>query len=385
MTSKPYTIDLEKDAKRLINKETLQKQIDYVKERITSGGREKRGWGVINDHIDHRYIAPFNGNEGVFATTLTIQCKPTTARQTYDSEFSNISEIVRGAIKTHRWEIKKINGEEPKADIRTAEEFFEMASTYIHVDLPEDWKSSFEHLYERDAHIEIIHDAIEVAIESNWKHRFHVLLYGPPGCGKSDITLSIKDMVGSDSVLEFDATATTSAGAIRDLNERDELPRILLVEEIEKADENSLRWLLGLLDIRGNIRKLTYRGRTQRDTKMLCVATVNDVDLFRRMMFGALASRFSHQLYCPRPDRALLGKILQREVREINGNEAWINPTLDYLDRHSITDPRKAMAICLTGRDRLLTGQFQDQMDKTMEGLPTANVAMVKRLAAVGG
>jgi len=97
-------------------------------------------------------------------------------------------------------------------------------------------------------------------------------------------------------------------------------------------------------------------------------------------MSGALASRFSHQLYCPRPDRGLLEKILQREVSGVDGNEGWIVPTLDYLDRHGITDPRKAMAICLTGRDRLLTGEFQDQMDKTIE--PSTKIIDIKRFAS---
>jgi hypothetical protein len=106
---------------------------------------------------------------------------------------------------------------------------------------------------------------------------------------------------------------------------------------------------------------------------MLCIATVNDFDTFKRMMSGSLSSRFVHQLFCPRPDRALLSKILEREISGIDGDEAWIDPTLDYLDRHDITDPRKAIAICLTGRDQLLTGEFQAQMDKTLEPSPMYN------------
>ena len=186
-------------------------------------------------------------------------------------------------------------------------------------------------------------------------------------CGKSDICISLKDMVGNDSVLEFDATLTTSAGAIANFNDRDPTPRILLVEEIEKVDEKALSWLLGVLDVRGNIRKTTYHGRTQKDAKILCIATANDIHALKRMMSGALASRFVHQLYCARPGRDLLNKILQREISAIDGNEDWIEPTLDYLDKHHITDPRQAMAICLTGRDRLITGEFQKQLEQTLE------------------
>src|SRR6266404_2777043 len=322
MTSRSYTIDLRKISKLRINTKTLGQQIAYVRERILSAGRDKRGWTVESTKIDQVYDVTHADLSVIHECKLTIKCTPRIARKSYDTEFANIVEIVRNVIKISKWTIDKIDGDEPtQQDLVEADPL--LASQYIQVRLPPTWRDVFSHLYDRDAQIGIIHDAIEIAIESDWKHRFHVLLFGPTGCGKSDICINIREMVGPESVLEFDATATTSAGAIRDLNDREELPRILLVEEIEKADENSLRWLLGLLDIRGNIRKLTYRGRTQRD----------------KMMSGALASRFFHQLYCPRPDRALLEKILQREVSGVDGNEGWITPTLNYLDKHGITDP----------------------------------------------
>jgi MoxR-like ATPase len=155
------------------------------------------------------------------------------------------------------------------------------------------------------------------------------------------------------------------AGAQKELAERvdsgQDLPRVLLVEEIEKADEKSLSWLLSLMDLRGEIRKTTARGKINTDTKMICIATVNDVPTFKKIAFGALYSRFSNKIYFRRPDRELLGRILKREVDAIEGKDEWINPTLDLADEIHTTDPREVISLLLCGRDALLDGTFQKE------------------------
>lgn len=237
-----------------------------------------------------------------------------------------------------------------------------------HIDLKEigdismDRKDYFAHIYGRDPQIEVICSAINAGSESDWNNRFHCVLYGPPGCGKSDILISVGKMLGveNESYIKLDATSTTEAGAQKLLLESSHIPPVLIVEEIEKTDEKSLRWLLGVLDHRAEIRKSNYRiGHNARNVKMLCLATVNDLVLFKKVMSGALASRFSHEIYCPRPSREILRKILEREVSKINGNFAWIEPTLQYCDEKKLDDPRKVVPICICGKDKLLTGEYQ--------------------------
>ena len=93
---------------------------------------------------------------------------------------------------------------------------------------------------------------------------------------------------------------------------------------------------------------------------MLVLATVNDIALFEKVMSGALASRFPNKIYCPRPDRTVMGKILQREVQKVHGREEWIEPTLKFgLDEMHWDDPRKLIPICLQGKNDLLTGKYQ--------------------------
>lgn len=229
----------------------------------------------------------------------------------------------------------------------------------------------FDHIYDRDAQILIVRSAIEAAMKTEMQKRFNCVLYGDPGCGKTEILLSIGKMLGEEgkAYLKFDATSTTEAGAKRLLLEADFIPPVLIIEEIEKADEKAFRWLLGIGDTRGEIRQTNYRvGNKQRDAKMLILATVNNMSLFESLMSGALSSRFPNKIYCDRPDRTVMSRILTREVDAIKGNHDWIEPTLKFgYDKLEWNDPRKLIPICLQGRDRLLgDGSYQKAILKTL-------------------
>jgi ATPase family associated with various cellular activities (AAA) len=277
-----------------------------------------------------------------------------------DQEFANILATIGNVATKLRWQVKVIDGEQPKA--RPTAGTTGRSVGYAPILLPDTWRDGFTHLYERDAQIEVMISAVRAGIDSNFENRFHVCLFGPPACGKSEIARALGKVVGEDAILEYDATATTQAGAIKDLDEREELPRILIVEEIEKAPEDALRWMLGVLDMRAEIRKTNFKVNIHKEVRMLCVATANDYGLFKKMMYGALASRFSHHVYCGRPGRALMEKILLREVSKVNGNSAWIPPTLDFCATMEIDDPRNAIAICLCGRDDLMSGAYQKRL-----------------------
>lgn len=244
---------------------------------------------------------------------------------------------------------------------------------YTSVEIPENWEDEFTHLYGLDSHVRRVLTSIQAAVASDWINRFHCALIGPPGCGKSDIARSWQRVLGDEAVWEFDATAMTAAGAIKMLDEAEILPRVLVVEEIEKAPENALTFLLALCDLRGEIRKTTARSNIRRDTKLLVIATVNDYDLFQKLNAGALASRFANRIFFKHPDQALLSKILVREVQKIGGDVRWVQPALDYCEEMNIHDPRSVIAICLCGREMLLSGEYQAMMRETGEGIRDGN------------
>lgn len=328
-----------------LSPERSKLQLSHIKERILGSNRRARGWKV-----------QITSTGPTAHLELTCQPKRRRTEESLNNEFDKIVKIIQDAGRGQKWFLETVDQEVQKNP--------ETEVLYSETKIPFNYLKSFSHIFGRQNQISLVVSAIQAAIDSEWNNRFHVALIGPPAAGKTEIAHSLKHMLGEESVLEYDATATTQAGAIKDLDSRMELPRILVVEEIEKAEENSLRWLLSVLDHRAEIRKVNFRSNIHRSTKMLCIATVNNEKIFKGLMSGALASRFAHQIYCPPPDRDLLEKILDREVAKVGGKEEWIKPTLDYcVDKRKITDPRRILAICLCGKDKLLTGAYQEYLD----------------------
>lgn len=276
----------------------------------------------------------------------------------------------RASSKAHgSWPVSHVDGQpyEPPSDDSDLLSGASEEIGYAAVNIPNDWDAYYDHLYGLDSHVDRILSALNAALASDWSNRFHCALIGPPGCGKSDICRSLKKALGDDAVMEFDATSTTRAGAEKELTEREILPRVLVVEEIEKADEKSLTWLMSLCDLRAEIRKTTARASIQRDTKLLVVATVNDFEQFQAMLKKALASRFANKLFFKRPSRDLLARILTREIGKVNGDTRWIQPALDYCDTNDITDPREVIALTLCGAQDWLTGAYRRMLEDTAQ------------------
>ena len=233
----------------------------------------------------------------------------------------------------------------------------------------------FDHIYERDSQIAILHSSIKAAVESGFQSRFHTILSGPPGSGKTEILRAVRQMIGEGYVLTLDGPSTTKAGAERHLMNVQTIQPFVLIEEIEKMHPAHMQWLLGLLDERGEVRRTNARdGHVQRDAKVLCIATVNDTVKFRSFMHGALASRFSHEIYCPRPDGDVLTSIAVREVTKVGGNLDWVKPAVLYCTVVENTyDPRRIISVCLSGRDALLDGTYMRALMENRELQAAAN------------
>jgi hypothetical protein len=373
-----FVIRLEKRSSRRLDPAVVRRSIQRIADRALAGGRDKK-WSLTGG--SGRGIEPAETSDGyLYATTFRFSRagKPVNEDMA-QRQFSAVVEIVEKAANGPGWSIN--DGSEPPAGTNGHHVSTGGATErtgpkdYANVELNTDLGHHFDHIYDRDSQIRLVNSAVRAAIDSNFEHRFNAVLYGPPACGKTEILNTFARMLGEDAVLRFDCTSTTKAGAEKILLESAFLPSILIAEEIEKTSEDSLRYMLGLLDHRAEIRKTNFRIGTQsRKVRMLVLATVNDVGLFERMMDGALASRFSHKVYCPRPTREVLRRILEREVvkpgKDGNplGKRSWINPALDYaLDREGTNDPRRVLTICLSGGDRLLNGSYQKDLDNARD------------------
>lgn len=387
-----HSVVLSKSALRNLQEKVIRNNAENLVTSVCSKALQVRGWDIRTEPISivrwegervsgphpkgvfwKQLPSPERGAEYVYDLYFTVSYTRQDGRHPESNEFNAIVRTMASRASQAgfgRWNVVRVDEEPYKPVEETTDGRIVLgddALGYAQIELPEqdEWEDGFSHLFGLDAQIFRVRSAIEAGMVSHWNNRFHCALVGPPGCGKSDILQTLKRLLGEDAVLEFDATATTAAGAIKELSEREILPRVLLVEEIEKADEKTMSFLLSVLDLRATIRKTTARNTIVRDTKLFALATVNDVPLFEKLQAGALASRFSNMIYFERPSRELLTMILKREVRKIDGNEAWVAPAIDYCEEMGINDPRSAAAICLCGRDELLSGKYQQVMKQT--------------------
>ncbi len=231
--------------------------------------------------------------------------------------------------------------------------------------------SYYSHLFGLEAQVRILLSSIQAAADSEMRNRFHSLLVGPPGTGKTDILLSTFSLLQelNISCLSIDATSTTEAGMRKLLLDEDEiLPEVILVEEIEKA-AHSFKLLLGIMDDRGTVTQLNARRTATRKVPALVLASANDYSALEKMDSGALLSRFSNEIFCPRASREILAKILEREIGKVkNGSLEWIEPALEWCyDERGIGDPRLIKRVCLCGKERLLDGSYQRDLEITMK------------------
>lgn len=374
ITGVEHIITLEKQAGRSLDDNKSEIQIQTMVDAANSPDRLKRGWRTefaeSNRNRRFRKIGD-KSNGWTYRIDLSVTCQPSKLRSTLGAEFDNIVAIVdaKAQLPANRWRVSAVDDSPyvPRAIEAVSLDPNESIG-YAPFELPdeEEWGMAFDGLYGLDDYTTIIRRSLEAAERSGWTQRVNILLYGPPACGKTELCKRVQKMLGSEAVLEFDATSTTMAGAQQMLSEREEMPRVLIVEEIEKAPEASLQWLLSVLDLRGEIRKTTARGSILKDVHMVGIATVNNLELFEKLAAGALSSRFALQLAFNRPTREILWRILDREIRRVGGDLRWIEPALDFAEDIELTDPRKIIAITVTGREKLLDGSYQSMIMRTM-------------------
>lgn len=384
MINEVHTLTFGKVSQRRLRDKVINKQLGDIIAKVRNRGQELAGW-----HLDTNNVGTGEAEE---ATGLTWTHFPmgdkvhryeSYIKVSYQRDDDLLPEkgyfqalckqfnTAAAPVAVGGWSLTTVDGEEyeeaEEGDILLTKDFV----GYATVEMPEDFEDHFTHLYGLEYQIHRIKCALEAGIQSEWEDRFHAVLWGPPGCGKTDVMQTVKECFPEESVLEFDATATTSAGAIKQLAEMADngvLPRIMVIEEIEKViNQNAITHLLAIMDQRAEIRKTTARASINKDARLFVLCTVNNYDLFEKMQAGALESRFSTKVHFARPNRDTLRRILERDISKLplGGNFAWIDPTLDFCEKYGITDPRQVKAICLCGRDELLDGTYQRMLVAT--------------------
>lgn len=350
-----WEVTVSRPTKRLLSPSSLKSQLDTLAATFCTRGMECK---------TPKTDDPTPNSEGyTYKATFVV------TRDNYRNEDSakQLFEKQKGLFlkraHTKGWEVEggiETTNEKPKGP--------PIIRQNLEIELPpltdEVMETYFGRLYERDPQIRTIYKSIEMACRTGFRKRSHTLLYGLPACAKSEIFKCYANWLNSTQpepmVVELDATTMTKAGLERmmmEMAEEGNLPPIWRLEEIEKTDMNNLNALHQVMT-EGKIQRTNCRQQgynNEQTARVLIWATCNDLDAVKEHKGAAIASRFSHQLYCSRPTRQLMKQILQREIREMNISPASsvVEKVLDFgFEEMKTSDPRFFIAL-LEGWDNI--------------------------------
>lgn len=372
MQKKRFAITIEKRSVNQLNTSIAKEHIGKLIRKAIGKTFRLQGWDGLLRSIDHDPTTEGHNYAATLHFTKHMQRVTDKSESVFDSQREDIVRKLVSGGRSLGWNWIDPNGHTKPEDKGQQSTPPKSPSRF---EIPAFDPSHFSRIYNRDAQIRLVRDSLQAAIDSDFQTRNHCLLWGLPACGKTSILLAFEQMIGSDNIIKLDATMTTKAGAENLILQLERIPPVLIIEEAEKCNPMNLPWLLGILDQRGELIKTNARvGSVRREAHCLCLATVNNLTEFKGIMAGALASRFAHKIYCPRPNREILERILAREVERMNGNPAWIQPALDYvLTVEKTDDPRRAISI-LDGRDRLLDGSYQRDLMEIHKAMLSDNI-----------
>jgi hypothetical protein len=380
-----YSLEIQRTLGRLTSSEKIDRQIEFIATRALSGGRGGKwdytfhkladpqalpaGW-LFQYHIDFEKKGGFGDVPRQWENIRRVALQSMEHARFASSPWTEIDGpvVISSTSPTAATPQNNIPG------VRTVTSNLTKEIKWDDIHIPSDLLTDrtalsrhpcFSDIYGRDAQIRTCLSALEAAKQTNGQRRLHSVLWGHAGCAKTKILLAIEKLVGTEAVLRLDATSTTRAGLEQlFFNDLPYIPPIVIMEEIEKANEDALKLWLGALDDRGEIRKVNFRLNKVRPLQIVFFCTANDKDRFDAMMGsngrekGALSSRCVNEIYCPRPDDNILRLILRREIDNIGGNVDWIEPCIDLRHKLGTDDPRRVISY-LAGGDRLLNGEYE--------------------------
>lgn len=238
-------------------------------------------------------------------------------------------------------------------------------------------RDHFGDIYERDAHIRIVHRAVETSLNSHGKVLSHVLLYGLPGACKTKLMESFKTFYEKDEQGTFervafvDGTTMSKAGLEKYLlalagtgtnKSTNRLPVVLVVDEIEKQPMDNLLCLNNVMGSGVLTRLNAFTGNVRVPAIFTVVGICNDEKMLKDFRNGALWSRFTHKLYCARPSRIIAREILEQIAVDIGCGDharemadAALRFGWDQLGQRDIREIKGH----LDGREDLLSGLWQ--------------------------
>lgn len=307
---------------------------------------------------------------------VRVKVKEETARteEKARERFEHVLAVIQRCASSLKWDVVGVqegwqgaNTPEPPAGGRDAPAGARPPFQPIQLD-DEVIAELFAGVYERDAHIRLIDDAVQTYVLTHGEVRAHTLLYGEPGGAKSSVLERLREVYddGHERVKIMDASTMTKAGLEKWILERSEagaLPDVMVFEEIEKVDSKENLKCLGSVMASGYLQRTNAAvGNVQVPAKFLVLATCNDEEALRNFMRGYLWDRFTNRMHCPLPGRDVMRRILLDKVEKIPGGRAdWADLALDLGAKMGVASPRTLIGF-LAGRSRLESGLYQQDV-----------------------
>lgn len=356
---------------------------DHVGQMLTATPKDSK-WKLElssdNGRDWYRTMGQYPTDVAMFFTLTGPNSKSAPAET--DAIIANLIAILKGIRGTQKWYLHSVNGQEykpltPAEKMERARNREDGAIPYADVNMPssDEVREYTQGLIGIDAQIRMIVRSIETSIDTEFKSRSHGVLLGPPGCGKSQTLSKIREMFPNDAILQIDGTAMTSAGITKLLDELETMPRFIFVEEIDKAPNDAVAVLLGLMDKRGELRKTTYRKSIAKDCRVCVFATANSFQKLQNMQEGALLSRFGNPIVYTRPSDEQMKVIVNYNLEEMGikhkNSSKWIDRAVEWCKAWEnkmamdTMDPRFVISMVVNGRDDLLNGKFQADLEAT--------------------
>lgn len=388
---KRWDVLLERKTKKRLNADVTRQKL----QRIADVAGRNRAFGFIGKigKLQEPVLAAESGDEEVWNYKVKLALTKPNIKDVglADRQYERVLESVRKYAEGQGWVVHPIGEVGEDEELTTPQTPKEPRTPFVVPTLTRQVMTEyFSGIYEREAHIRVIHDATKAYSESIAAYgkdpkaevsRSHVLLKGRPGTCKTKLFERFKlwyEAGGRTERVQFvDGPTMTKAGLenyLLSLVDAEDLPEILVIEEIEKQDPDNLLTLISIMGS-GYLAKLNARiGRRRELANMLIWAICNDEDVIRNFRGGVLWSRFAHRLHCPKPSPDLMRRIVEDRINGMGGKPAWAEKVMEYAyETHPkicggrpLDDPREVLAL-LDGRDRLLDGSYQRDIIKILK------------------
>lgn len=360
-----WTLILERKTENTLNPEITRRHLKMVAASVERN--KSLGFRASVGKLDEPELVMEEGQEKKrYLVRLRVEARTAEAAE---ERFAHVRGVLEKCARSKGWVI--LTDRSVKSTIQQEREdeapvYAEPRTPFVPPDLTSEVIAlHMADVYERDAHIRLINDAVQTHFITGGEIRAHTILFGDPGGAKSTVVERLVPLYNDhlERLKIMDASSMTKAGLENWILERVEaqlLPEIMCFEEIEKVDNKENLKCLGSIMSSGYLQRTNARvGNVQVEAKFLVLATCNDVEGLKNFMRGYIWDRFTNQLECPLPSEAVMYRILLDKIAKIpGGRTVWADQAMRLAKHMRVSRPRKIIGF-LAGRQRLETGEYQ--------------------------